>query len=244
MKGLPQHAGPVCFHNLHWIRKEYRIALGGCSLRQVLLKLTSAACRCCSNGLTWQADHWKKSVNCKGLYDFIFAGRDVPSMTMPCMVDSGNKVIVVAGFDGFQKNLHEGAPCGLCLKSVGQNWPLPGGAVGVDMNHMELAVLNVAGLQFFQCADFSIHLDDVGARVIIESPYLIPYNLMPLPQCEYLVPGDVLNTYFRFSSRLEGDISYVLCRPSHRCVHDLFARRLQNFSLRIRGTGSGESEVE
>ena len=152
----------------------------------------------------------------------------MPYMTMPCMVDSGNQVIVVAGFEVFPNKLHEGAPRRLCLKGVGQNSPLAGGAMGVNVNYMELAVLNVDGLQLFRCADVFLYLADVGPRVIIGFPFLIRYNLMLVPQCEYLVPGEVLNKYLRFVSALEEDVSCALCRPSHPCVHHLFARRLQN----------------
>ena len=49
---------------------------------------------------------------------FHFAGHDVLYMTMPCMVSSGNRVIVVAGFQVYSKKLHEGAPGRLCLKGV------------------------------------------------------------------------------------------------------------------------------
>ena len=149
---------------------------------------------------------------------FHFADHDMPYMTMPCMVDSGNQVIVVAGFEVFPNKLHEGAPHRLCLKGVGQDSPLAGGAVGVNVNYMGLAVLNVDGLQLFQCADAFIYLADVGLRVIIGFPFLIRYNLMLVPQCEYLVPGEVLHKYLRFVSALEEDVSCALCRPSHPCL--------------------------
>ena len=92
---------------------------------------------------------------------------------------------------------------------------------------MELAVLNVDGLQMFQCADDFIYVADVGPRVIIGFPLLLRYNLMLVPQCEYFVPGEALKRYFGFGSGLGEDLSCALCRPSHACVHHLFAGCLQ-----------------
>ena len=159
---------------------------------------------------------------------FHFAGHDVPYMTMSCMVDSRNQVIVVAGFEVFPNKLHVGAPRRLCLKGVEQNSSLAGGAVGVNVDYMELAVLNIDGLQLFQCAEVFIYLADVGPRAIIGFPFVIRYNLPLVPQFEYLVPGEVLNKYLSFVSGLEEDVSCALCRPSHPCVHHFFALRLQN----------------
>ena len=136
--------------------------------------------------------------------------------------------MVVAGFDVFPNKLHKRAPRRLCPKGVGQDSPLAGGAVRVNVNYMELVVLNVDGLQLFQCADVFFYLADVGPRVIIGFPFLIRYNLMLVPQCEYRVPGEVLNKYLRFVSGLEEDVLCALCGPSQPCVYHLFARRLQN----------------
>ena len=152
----------------------------------------------------------------------------MPYMTMPCKVDSGNQVMVVAGFEVFPNKVHEGAPGRLCLKGVADLKPLAGGVVGVNVNYMELAVLNVEGSQLFQRADVFIYLADVGLRVTIGFPFLIRYNSMLVPQCEYLVPDEVLNKYLKFVSGLEEDASCALCGSSYSCVHLLSARPLQN----------------
>ena len=102
-------------------------------------------------------------------------------------------MIVVAGFEVFPNKLHEATPRRLCLRGVGQNSPLAGGAVGLNVNYLELAVLNIDGFQLFRCADVFFYLADEGPRVIIGFPFVIRYNLMLVPQCEYLVPGEVLN---------------------------------------------------
>ena len=158
------------------------------------------------------------------------AAHQMQCMALPCMVDSGNQVIVVAGFEVFPSKLHEGAPRRLNLKGVGQNSPLAGGTVGVYTDRMELAVLNVSGLQLFQCSDVFIYLADVGPRVIIGFPFLIRYNLVLVPQCDYLVPGEVLNKYLKFVSGMQEDDDCTLCRPSSPCVHHIFAHSLQKSS--------------
>ena len=100
----------------------------------------------------------------------------------------------------------------------------------VYTDRMELAVLNVSGLLLFQCSDVFIYLADVGSRVIIGFPFLIRYNLVLVPQCDYLVPGEVLNKYLKFVSGMQEDDDCTLCRPSSPCVHHIFAHSLQKSS--------------
>ena len=102
--------------------------------------------------------------------------------------------------------------------------------MGVYTDHMELAALNVGGLQLCQCSDVFFYLAHVGPRVIVGFPFLIRYNLVPVPQCDYLVPGEVLNKYLKFVSGMQGDDDCILCRPSSPCVHHIFAHSLQKSS--------------
>ena len=145
---------------------------------------------------------------------FHFAAADqMQCMALPCIVDWGNHVIVVTGFDFSRSKLQEGDRRRLNLKGVGQNSPLAGGTVGVYTDRMELAVPNVSGLQLFQCSDVFIYLADVGPRVIIGFPFLIRCNLVPFRQSDYLVPCEVPNKYLEFVFGMQEDDDCTLCRP-------------------------------
>ena len=148
-------------------------------------------------------------------------------MALPCMVAFGNQVIAVAGFEVFLRRLHDGAPRCLNLNGAGHNSPLVGSTMGVYTDRMQLAILNISGLQLFQISDAFIHLADVGLRVII--PFLIRYNPTLVPQGGYFV-REVFNKHPKFFSGMQKDSDSTLCCSSSPCLHHTFAHSFRKSS--------------